>query len=177
MDEIKRIKREHIYKGRVIDCFADTMQIEGGKTVIWDYIHHNGAAAVVPVTAEGKIVMVSQYRNTVERMTWEIPAGKRESDEDTSVCAARELEEETGYRAARVTPLLRFVATIAYCDELIDIYLAEDLTFCGQDLDEDEFINVREFTVEELKAMIFSQKIVDGKTIAGVMAYIVKAGL
>ena len=169
--EARRIKRELIHKGVVIDYYVDTMQLEDGRTVPFDYIHHNGATAIVPVTAEGKIILVRQWRNALDRYTWEIPAGKREGEEDYAVCAARELEEETGYRAETIEHLFTMIPTIAYLDEVIDIYAARGLTYVGQELDEDEEIGVCAYTVDEVMEMIWSGAVQDGKTVAGVLAY------
>ena len=96
-EQIKRLKRELKFKGKIIDFYQDTMEINGDHTVIWDFIKHKGAAAVVPVTEEGKILMVRQYRNALDRYTLEIPAGALDAeDEPGRECASRELEEETG---------------------------------------------------------------------------------
>ena len=96
-----------------------------------------GAAAVVPVRGDGKILMVKQYRNAIDRMTLEIPAGSRDSvTEDTRVCAARELEEETGYCSDDLTRILSLKTTVAFCDEFIDVYLAKNLKPGHQHLDE-----------------------------------------
>ena len=84
-EEVKRIKRELMYKGSVLDIYRDTMQFENGNTAEWDFIHHNGAAAVVPVLEDGRILMVRQYRNALERETWEIPAGKLDTPEESGL--------------------------------------------------------------------------------------------
>ena len=93
--QVKRVKRELIKHGAILDMYEDTMELPDGKQETWDFIsHRKGAAAVVPVRGDGKILMVKQYRNAIDRMTLEIPAGSRDSvTEDTRVCAARELEE------------------------------------------------------------------------------------
>lgn len=175
MEEVKRVGRTLIHQGRIFDYYQDTMEFENGKTAVWDTIVHNGAAAVIPVREDGKILLVKQYRNPVDRITLEIPAGKRDSaEEDTFVCAVRELEEETGYRSDKVEKLLTFTSAIAYSTEILDIYVARDLVPTAQHLDEDEFIDVEAYSAEELKKMIFDGKIQDSKTIAGIMAYIVK---
>ena len=127
---------------------------------------------MIPVTEEGKILMVRQYRNALDRFTLEIPAGKLDSpDEPTLDCAARELEEETGYRAESMEFLISVNTTIAFCDEHIDIYLARDLKPSHQHLDEDEVIQVEEWELKDLKEMIFSGKITDAKTMAAILAY------
>mgnify|MGYP005983217225 FL=1 len=171
-DEIKRVKRELKFKGKIIDFYQDTMEINGDHTVIWDFIKHKGAAAVVPVTDEGKILMVRQYRNALERYTLEIPAGALDTaDEPGITCASRELEEETGYRSENLEWLINLRTTVAFCNEKIEIYVAQDLKPTHQHLDEDEFIDVYAYSVDELCEMIYSGKIEDGKTIAAIMSY------
>ena len=142
--QVKRVKRELVKNGAILDIYTDTMQLPDGKLEEWDFIsHRKGAAAVVPVRGDGKILMVRQYRNAIDRMTLEIPAGSRDSvTEDTKVCAARELEEETGYRSDDLTHLLSLKTTVAFCDEFIDVYLARNLKPGHQHLDEGEFLDV-----------------------------------
>ena len=157
MEEFRRIKRELVAKGAIIDYYQDTMQIPNGNIAKWDLIDHKGAAAVVAVREDGKLLMVRQYRNALERETLEIPAGGLNGrEEPTDQAAMRELQEET----------------VAFCNEKIDIYLALDLKDRGsQHLDEDEFINVEAYSVEELKQMIYDCKIQDAKTICGILTY------
>ncbi len=153
------------------------MEMPDGKRHIWDTVVHNGAAAVVAVRNDGKILLVRQYRNPVERETLEIPAGKRDSvSESTYDCVVRELGEETGFQPGKVELLLKFVSAIAYSTEEIDIYVATDLVPTEAHPDEDEFIDVEAFTADELKQMIFDGTIQDSKTIAGVLAYCTKYG-
>ncbi len=178
MEEIKRIKRELAYKGKILNIYRDHMALPDGRTAVWDFVEHKGAAAAVAVTAEGKLLMVRQYRNALERYTLEIPAGAlNEPGEPKEECAARELEEETGYRAGKLTWLMNVNTTVAFCNELIGIYVAEDLTPVGQHLDEDEFLNVEEHELDELIQMIFDGRITDGKTAAALLAYKVSRGL
>ena len=141
-EHAKRMKRELVMKGTILDVYKDTMELPNGKTEEWDFVsHRKGAAAVVAVREDGKLLMVRQYRNALERMTLEIPAGARDSvTEDTKVCAARELEEETGYRSENLSFLLSLRTTVAFCDEFIDVYLARDLVKSAQHLDEGEAI-------------------------------------
>ena len=177
MEEFKRIKRELIVKGAIIDYYQDTMQIPNGNVAKWDLIDHKGAAAVVAVRQDGKLLMVRQYRNALERETLEIPAGGLEGKEEpTDVAAMRELSEETGYTCDEVELLTSIYTTVAFCNEKIDIYVAQDLKSGSQHLDEDEFINVEAYTVEELQDMILQGKIQDSKTICGVLAYAAKYG-
>jgi ADP-ribose pyrophosphatase len=150
------------------------MKLPDGREEIFDFIQHRGAAAVIPVLDDGRILMVRQHRNAVDRFTLEIPAGGLAfADEPTHECAYRELEEETGYYAKRedVTFLLAFYSAVAYCNEKIDIYVARNLTRTNQHLDDDEYIDVYKYTIDELTQMVMDGRIIDGKTIAGLMTY------
>jgi len=116
--------------------------------------------------------MVRQYRDALDRETIEIPAGGLNGwDEPTINAAARELEEETGYRSDNLTKLVSVVTAVAFCNEVVDVYLATDLIKTNQHLDEDEFIDVEKYTLDELKDMIFTGTIQDSKTISAVLAY------
>lgn len=173
IEQMKRLKRELAYRGAILDIYKDTMQFANGKTEEWDFVSHRmGAAAVLPVLPDGRIIMVRQYRNALERETLEIPAGCRDSlDEDTSLCAARELEEETGYKTDRIEFLLSLRTTVAFCDEFVDVYLARDLKPGERHLDDAESIDVELYTVKELCDMIYAGKLQDGKTVAAILAY------
>ena len=172
MDEIKRIKRELVHKGKVIDFYQDTMQMPSGNITKWDLIDHKGAAAVVAVRDDGKLIMVRQYRNALEQVTLELPAGCVDyRGEPTIEAAKRELTEETGYTAESFDLLISIFTTVAFCNEKIDIYLARGLKPGQQNLDENEYINVEAYDIEELCQMVYDLKIVDSKTVAGIMSY------
>mgnify|MGYP002672882720 FL=1 len=174
-EHFKRLKRELKFKGAIIDFYQDTMEIDGNHTATWDFINHKGAAAVVPVTKEGKILMVRQYRNALDRYTLEIPAGALDAvDEPGIECASRELEEETGYKSNNLEWLITLRTTVAFCNEKIEVFVARDLIPSHQHLDEDEFIDLKEYTLDELKEKIFSGEIEDSKTVSALMAYAVK---
>lgn len=175
LERPERIGRTLIHNGAIVDIYQDRMQLPDGSEENFDFIKHKGAAAVIPVMDDGRILMVRQYRNAIDSYTLEIPAGGLNgADEPTQVAAHRELEEETGYRAdiADVKFLLSLYTTVAFCNEKIDIYVAHNLEKTHQHLDDDEFIEVEAFTTDELADMVFSGKIVDAKTIAGIMSYI-----
>lgn len=173
MDEkFERLDRELVFHGSIIDFYKDTVKVPNGNIVKWDFIGHKGAAAVVPITKDGKILMVRQYRNALDRYTLEIPAGGLNGvDEPTLMAATRELEEETGYRSEELELLITIRTTVAFCNEKIDIYVAQNLIKSKQNLDEDEFINVEAYSVEELTNMIFEGTIEDSKTISAIMSY------
>lgn len=174
-EEFKRLDRELVYKGHIIDFYQDTVAVPNGNVVKWDFIGHNGAAAAVPVTADGKILMVRQYRNALDRYTLEIPAGGLNGiNEPTKDAAARELEEETGYRSDNLEFLISIRTTVAFCNEKIDIYVAKDLIPSHQNLDEDEYINVETYTIEELTEKILTGELEDSKTVSALLAYKIK---
>ncbi len=161
-----------MYHGTIVDFYKDTIEVPNGNVVEWDFIGHKGAAAVLPVREDGKLLMVRQYRNALDRYTLEIPAGGLNgADEPTRDAAGRELEEETGYRSDDLEWLITIRTTVAFCNEKIDIYVAKNLIKSHQHLDEDEFINVEAYSVEELSRMILEGKIEDSKTISAIMSY------
>ena len=154
------------------DVYKDYMEFSNGNHEVWDYIHHKGAAAVIPVMDDGRLLMVRQYRNALDRFTLELPAGGLDqADEPGRDCSARELEEETGYHSDDLEWLITLRTTVALCNEKIEVYVARNLIRTHQHLDENEFVNVEAHTVEELKQMIFEGKIEDSKTVAAILAY------
>ena len=169
--EVKRLKRELQCEGAITKYYKDTVQLPNGKTAVWDFVGHNGAAAAVAVLDDGRLLMVSQYRNSLDRFTLEIPAGGLEPNEPTIQAASREVEEETGYTCGKIEPLITIRTTVAFCNEKIDIFLATKLQKGKQHLDEDEFVNVKAYTLQELEEMIYAGVIEDAKTIAAILAY------
>lgn len=171
-ENFERINRTLKYEGAILKVYTDEVILPNGNTAEWDFINHDGAAAVVPVTDDGKILMVRQYRNALDRYTLEIPAGKLDSkDEETLVCAKRELEEETGYKTDDMKLLITLRTWLAFTNEKIDVYVAKNLILSKQHLDEDEFIDVEAYTIEELKEKIFSGELQDTKTVSAILAY------
>lgn len=175
----ERIGRTLIHNGAIVDIYQDRMVLPDGSEENFDFIKHKGAAAVIPVMDDGRLIMVKQYRNAIDQYTLEIPAGGLDgADEPTKVAAHRELEEETGYFAKMedVEFLLTLYTTVAFCNEKIDIYVARNLTKTSQHLDDDEFIDVGFYTLDELTQMVLDGKIVDAKTIAALMTYRARFG-
>ena len=172
-NSIERINRELVYKGSILDIYKDTMRAPNGNIEEWDFVsHRKGAAAVLPVLPDGRVIMVRQYRNALERETIELPAGCRDSvDEDTALTAARELEEETGYKSDDISFLLSLKTTVAFCDEFVDVYLAENLVPGEQHLDDSESIDVEIYSLDEVCEMIYAGKMQDSKTVAAILAY------
>ena len=167
---LQRIGRRLSYKGTVMKIYQDNMQMPDGRIVQWDYFHHNGGAAVIPVLEDGRILMVRQYRNALDRYTLEIPAGAFDYEGEPGLaCASRELEEETGYRSDNLSFLLHMNSMPAFTNEKVSIYVAENLKKTKQHLDEEEFLNVE--ALEALIQKIYEGTLTDSKTVCGLLAF------
>lgn len=177
MEEIKRLNRELVHKGSILNIYKDTMKFPNGNVENWDFVEHKGAAAMVAVLEDGRILMVRQQRPALERFTLEIPAGALNyKEEPTKICALRELEEETGYKAEDCELLVSLYSTVAFCNEKIDVYLARNLTRSHQNLDENEFVEIVPSRVEDLLELIYAGKMQDAKTVAAILAYYARFG-
>ena len=172
MERYQRIERELVYEGTIINMYKDHILVPNGNLVKWDFIGHNGAAAVLPITDDGKIMLVKQWRNALDRFTLEVPAGGLNGkDEPMIECARRELEEETGYKSINLEFLISLKTTVAFCNERIDVFVAKNLIRSCQNLDEDENIEIYEFEIEELIDRIRKGEIQDSKTVSSILAY------
>lgn len=172
MEKYERLERKLVYEGAIISMYKDKIKVPNGRIVDWDFVGHKGACAVIPVTSDGKILLVKQWRNALDRFTLEIPAGGLDGrDEPMMTGAARELEEETGYHSDHLEFLLSLKTTVAFCNERIDVFVARDLVKTRQKLDIDENIEVYEYELEELLTMIREGKMQDSKTVAAILAY------
>ena len=156
-----------IFKGRVVTLDIDTVTLPNGVTIELEMIHHPGAAAVVPMKEDGTVILIRQYRHAAGGYIYEIPAGKLHPGEDPKLCAARELQEEIGYRADSLELLTSILTTPGFTDEVIHIYKGTGLTKGKQDLDHDEVIEIVELPLEKALAQIIDGTIRDGKTIVG----------
>ena len=156
-----------IFKGRLVTLDIDTVTLPNGATIELEMIHHPGAAAVVPMKEDGTVILIRQYRHAAGGYIYEIPAGKLHPGEDPKLCAARELQEEIGYRADSLVLLTSILTTPGFTDEVIHIYKGTGLTKGKQDLDHDEVIEIVELPLEKALAQIIDGTIRDGKTIVG----------
>src|SRR6266571_787934 len=162
-----------IFKGRVVTLDIDTVTLPNGATIELEMIHHPGAAAVVPMKEDGTVILIRQYRHAAGGYIYEIPAGKLHPGEDPKLCAARELQEEIGYRADSLVLLTSILTTPGFTDEVIHIYKGTVLTKGKQDLDHDEVIEIVEVPIEKAIAQIKDGTIKDVKTIIGLqMVYL-----
>ena len=159
---------ERIYEGKIINLRRDMVRLPNGKEASREVVEHPGAVAVVPVLPDGRILLVRQFRHPVGRILLEIPAGKLDAGEDPDVCAVRELEEETGYRAGKLERRASVFTGPGFTDEVIHLYVAGELQKTALNLDEDEFVEAEAYEQSEVRRMIRSGIICDAKTIAGI---------
>jgi len=159
------------FSGVVFNAKVEKVVLPNGHETFRELVDHKGGASIVAVDKNGDIILVKQYRHAANSEVLEIPAGVIEPKEDHAITAARELQEETGYTAKKITHLTSMYAAVGYCNEILHIYLGEDLTEGEQNLDEGEFVTVHRYPLETVIDMIFSGEIKDAKTIAGVLAY------
>ena len=158
-----------VHRGRVFDFTKENVTLTNGVTVDMEVIRHPGAAAIVPLTAAGEVIMLKQYRHAVGGELWEIPAGTMDPEDGAPLdCARRELIEETGFSAAAWDTLGELTPVPGYSDERIHIFLARDLSPAAQNLDMDEILAVHTLPLEEVRRMVFDGRITDAKTIVGI---------
>jgi ADP-ribose pyrophosphatase len=170
--ELKQLSRTHLYAGRIIDLYVDEVEYPSGKKTVREVAHHPGGAAVVPLTDDGRILLVDQLRYPLGRHILELPAGKLGPGEDPAHCAGRELEEETGWIAGSLTKLCAFHTSPGFCDELLHIFLARDLRLSpgGHKREEGEFtMSLLTVPFPDALAMIGRGEITDAKTIIGLL--------
>jgi len=169
-EEYSTIDRKPLYNGRIIDVYLDKVTTPEGKQVSREMVEHSGGVVALAVLG-GDVLFVRQYRHPAGQRLLELPAGKLEKGEDPAECAARELEEETGYRPAKVHQLGRFYATPGYCSEIFYLYVAEDLTPTAQRLDPDEVLSVERLPLEDALSACFDGQIIDAKTALALLLY------
>lgn len=165
------LRRVTIHTGRIFRIEQDRVALPSGHTVEMEVIRHPGSVVLLPVPAPGQIILIRQYRYSVDKYLWELPAGSLKPGEDPERAAARECEEEVGLVPARVELQGSFYPTPGFCDELMHFYRCSELGPPAPDStaaqDEDEDIEPRTFSLDEARAMIAAGEIVDLKTLAG----------
>lgn len=166
--EEKTISSERIYEGNILNLRRDKVVVKDDNTSYREIIEHDGAVVIAAITPDGKVPMVKQYRKAAEKAVLELPAGKLEENEDPKEAALRELKEETGYTASTVDYVNSFYSSIGYSEELLHLYIARDLTPGETDFDDNEAIDIYEYTLDELISMVMDQSIEDAKTIVGI---------
>jgi ADP-ribose pyrophosphatase len=164
------ISTKPIFEGRIISLQVDEVLLPNGETATREIIKHPGAVAVMALV-DDKMLMVEQYRKPLEKSQVEIPAGKLDKGEEPIEAAKRELEEETGYIAGTIRHVSSFYTSPGFADELLHLYVAENLTKGNVSLDEDEFLDCEAITLEEAETYIAENRISDAKTIMAVYAW------
>ena len=165
IEKEKLLERRAAYEGRMLHVYSDRVEI-GGRETTREVVLHPGACAVIPVTDDGAVLFVRQYRYAVEEALLEIPAGKIDPGEAPDVCAARELTEETGFRAGSLRKLGAVYTTPGFCNETIHLYLADGLIPAHQHLDADEYLDVVKVPLADVRRMIEAGELHDAKTLA-----------
>ncbi|MEA2081275.1 MAG: NUDIX hydrolase [Elusimicrobiota bacterium] len=165
------VRKKRIYKGKAIDFLTDTVRLQNGKSAVREYTGHPGAAGALPVLPGNKIVLIRQYRYPAGKFTLEIPAGKITDGEKPLQCIKRELREEAGLLAKKFILLSKYQPSAAFSTETIYVYAALNLKNVGAQPDDDEFIEKKEFGLEEVLEMIRKNKIGDSKTIIAILLW------
>ncbi|MDW5471521.1 NUDIX hydrolase [Staphylococcus equorum] len=161
----KTLHKESIYKGAIIDLEVHDIELPDGQTSKRELVYHNGAVAVCAINPDNQVILVRQYRKPAEKTLLEIPAGKLEINEERESAAKRELEEETGYIAEKLELITEMYGSPGFSNEKISIYFAKDLKIGEMNLDDDEFIEIETYNIEEITVMLQNQEIEDAKTI------------
>src|SRR5436189_1919531 len=169
--ESELLARTTVYKGRIVQLEIDVVKLPTGHTVDMEIVRHPGSVVLLPIPEPGKIILIRQYRYTIDKWIWELPAGSLKPNEDPDKAAARECEEEINLVPGTLTRLAGYYPTPGFCDEEMIYYRCEDLRPPAPDStvkkDDDEEIEPRTFTMREARALVASGEIVDLKTLAG----------
>jgi ADP-ribose pyrophosphatase len=176
MSESDRVASRRIYTGRILNLDSDTVRFPDGSHGDLEIIRHPGASAVIPVldeltSADPRIVLIRQYRYAADGFVYEIPAGRLDAGESPQACASRELEEEAGYRAEVVTPLVSIFTTPGFTDERIHLFVASRLTAVASRRERDEFLEIVERPLTDVMEMIGRGEIPDAKTMVAMLFF------
>ncbi|GBE57151.1 ADP-ribose pyrophosphatase [bacterium BMS3Abin01] len=163
----RRLSSRRIYQGSILNLRLDEVEQPDGRRTQREIIEHPGAAVIVPIDREGRLHLVRQYRDAAGETLLELPAGKLRPGEDPVECARRELREELGLTAGRMEHLASFYSSPGFCDEIMHVYLARDLTQGQQEMDRGEFIEPETREMEELDSLL--QELRDAKSLAGIL--------
>ena len=162
----KWIKQEEIYKGKISSLIGGQVSLDNGEIAVREYIKHSGGVAIVPVL-DGNVILIRQFRISIERELIELPAGRLEPNEEPLDCASRELEEEIGYRAGKLIPIASYFASVGNSNERMYLFLALDLEKTERHLESDERIREIVMPLETVKEKLAKQEFEDSKTIIG----------
>ncbi|MCX8130189.1 MAG: NUDIX hydrolase [Clostridia bacterium] len=167
--EEKTISTKQIYKGNVINVEFMKVCLPNGKEATRDIVRHPGASVVIPISDDGSLYMVRQFRKPIDQESLEIPAGKLDEGECPEECAKRELKEETGLESDNIKHIVSIHSTPGFSDEILHMYVAKGLKEGNSCADEDEFISTEKIEVNKLMDMVLRHEITDAKTIIGIL--------
>jgi ADP-ribose pyrophosphatase len=173
--EEKKLKSKKVYECFFMELYEDEVLLPNDKTSSRIYIKHNGASAVLPITRDGDLILIKQFRYPVNETLIEVPAGKKDTpDEDGLECAKRELEEETGYTSSNFKKVQDFHTCVGYSSEVIELFIAYDCVMSENPLeaDDDEFVETIYVSKNEVTRLIQEGKITDSKTLALILYYL-----
>jgi len=157
-------KKTEIFRGRIVSLAIEEHELPDGRRADFEIVRHPGGAAVLPVLDDGRVVLINQFRPAGGGMVLEIPAGRLEPAEPPEACVRRELQEEVGFRAGRVEKLGEMLTAVGFCDEVVHLFVATDLSPMAWALEPDEYIEVLELPLAEALQMVRQGRIPDGKT-------------
>lgn len=161
----KSISSTRLFEGKVINLRRDEVMLPNGHTGIREVVEHPGAVAIVPITKDGRVILVRQFRHPINQVILEVPAGKLDPNEKPEACALRELAEETGFVANHLCKLTSIYTTPGFSNEIIHLYLAKDLVESDKQPDEDEFLKAEPYTPAQIHQMIATGEICDAKSL------------
>ncbi len=167
----KCLESNVIYQGQVLKYQVDKVLLPNAKTSVREMVLHPGAICVVPVLPDGRIVFVRQYRYPIKQVLYELPAGKLDKGENPDNCAARELQEETGYSSLKIEKMGKIVTVPGFCDEIIHIYKATELVLGDSNPDDDEIVDTVILSEEQIQTMVKNGQIYDAKTLSSLFFY------
>ena len=165
------ITKKEIHKGKIFSLWGGQVSLDNGDTAVREYVRHSGGVAIVPVI-DNNVILIRQFRISIERELMELPAGRMEPDEDPATCARRELEEEIGYRAGELIPLATYFSSIGFTDERMHIFLALEPEKATLKLEADERIRQVIMPVEIIQEKLAAQVFEDAKTIIGLREFL-----
>jgi ADP-ribose pyrophosphatase len=166
--------RKPLFSGEIFSLSLEEHSLPTGASAVYEVVRHPGGAAVLPILADGRLVLLRQYRPVIGRWLWEIPAGRLAPHEQPADCARRELQEETGLLAGRLQPLGEMLTTPGFCDERLHLFLATELRAGAASPEADEHLETVELTVEEVLHLLTTGEITDGKTQLALLLYLHK---
>ena len=171
MPELKEstVSSKKVYEGSFLDVRKDVVNLPDGNTSTREWINHPGAACIIPIMTDGKLALIKQYRYPVQSIMIELPAGKLDKEESPEACAIRELEEEIGYSAGKLTFVAKIHPAIGFANEQMWIFLAEQLIQSQKNTDHDEFVELMPTSINQAVELVWNGAITDVKTIIGIL--------